>query len=478
MQYIFIFLCTFALLNCKTEFSQDSLTIDVNMGYISRYIGSSEPKFGLGIYNDENDFFDASDIEDETKFSLSITGNNTNTYPINCRLWKNEEKYIAVFCDFQGDFKATEIFPINDAVNITYNSTKNVTINFNIESLELRKIEGKLPFLYANNQTKDVKETDTKINLEFKINSYNDEKLFIYHHKNYTSAPIENCKKENKILKCEVSKEKLDIIAKKNNEFEVVFLNEHLGFEDFRFVKNIKINYPDTKKEDIHFNFVKILNPDVETNYFVNIETNVKNLPILKTTLFELRLSQDHTTHCFFIKHEKSKPLYLSCSADFTGNFTIERIEGFNAKDSHYKYNFFADRQDFNGTIESTEPYNSAILNVYPETLDFTKKDSFEIYINTQMNTLINNIRLNPDGEDLKCKDIENYKKCTVDKSHFKDKKTGYYLIHHKNNVGKYTTNYESFGINVILPGGDSGNAGEINKYSFSLFALFCLLVL
>ena len=56
MQYIFIFLCTFALLNCKTEFSQDSLTIDVNMGYISLYIGSSEPKFGLSIYNDVNDF--------------------------------------------------------------------------------------------------------------------------------------------------------------------------------------------------------------------------------------------------------------------------------------------------------------------------------------------------------------------------------------------------------------------------------------
>ena len=267
---------------------------------------------------------------------------------------------------------------------------------------------------------------------------------------------------------------------KKNNEFEVVFLNEHLGFEDFGFVGHviIKTNYPDTKKEDIHFNFVKILNPDVETNYFVNIETNIINLPILKTTLFELRLSQDHTTHCFFIKHEKSKPLYLSCSADFTGNFTIERIEGFNAKDSHYKYNFFADPQDFNGTIESTEPYNSAILNAYPETLDFTKKDSFEIYINTQMNTLINNIRLNPDGEDLKCDDIAGYKKCTVNKSHFKDKKTGYYLIHHKNNVEKYTTNYESFGVNVILPGGDSGNAGEISKYSFSLFALFCLLVL
>ena len=309
------------------------------------------------------------------------------------------------------------------------------------------------------------------------MDSYNDEKLFIYHHKNYNSAPIENCKKENKILKCEVSKEKLDIIAKKNNELEVFFLNEHLGFEDFNFVKPIKINYPDTQKEDIHFNFVKISNPDVEINYFVNIETNIINLPILKTTLFTLHLSQDHSTECLFIKHEKSKPLYLSCSAGFTGNFTVEGIEGFSAREIHYKYNFYADPQDFNGTIKSTEPYNSAILNVYPETLDFTKKDSLEVYVNTQMNTLINNIRLNPDGEDLKCDDIGNYKKCIVDKSHFKDKKTGYYLIHHKNNVGEYTTNYESFGVNVILSG-NSGNAGEISKYSFSLFALFCLLVL
>ena len=477
MQYIFIFLSIFALLNCKTEFTQDSITININIGSTSRYIGSSEPKFGLDkVYTDENDFFDASDIEEETKFSLTITGNNTNTYPINCRLWKNEEKKIDVFCDFEGEFKASGKFPINDAVNITYNSTKNVTINFNIESLELKRIEGKIPFLYANTQIKDVKESDSKINLEFNINSYNNEKLFIYH--DYTVAPIENCKKENKILKCEISKEKLDAIAKKNNEFEVCFLNEYLGFEDFEFVEHIKINYPDTKKEDIHFNFVKILNPDVEINYFVNIETNIINLPILKTSFFRLFLSQNLTTDCFFIKHEKSKPLYLSCSADFTGNFTIERIEGFNEKEIHYKYNFFADPQDFNGTIESTEPYNSAILNVYPETLDFTKKDSFEIYINTQKNTLINNIRLNPDGEDLKCDDIAGYKKCTVNKSHFKDKKTGYYLIHHKNNVGKYTTNYESFGINVILPGGDSGNAGEISKYSFSLFALFCLLVL
>jgi len=477
MQYIFVFVCLFALLNCKTEINQDIITIDVKIGLIYRNIGSLEPKISLGSnYVDNDDNFDASDIEEETKFSFTITGNKSHTYPMNCRLWKNEEKEIKVFCDLEGEFQETEEFPIKESVNITYKSTKNVTINFDIDSFVLEKIEGKLPFLYSNTQIINLEGNEPKVYLEFKMSSYNDEKLYVYH--GYTFAPIENCIKGNKILNCEISREKLDIIANKENEFAVCFLNEFLGLEYFDYVNHIKINYPDIEKETIHFNFVKIVNPDVETNYFVNFETSIVNLPILKTSFFTLQLSQDKKTDCLFIKHEKSKPLYLSCSAGFTGNFTIEGIQGFEAKNIHHKYNFIADRQDFKGTISSTEPYNSAILIMYPETLDFTKKDSLVVYVQPQMNTFIKNIRLNPDGEDLKCDNIGNYKKCTVPKSHFKDKKTGYYLFHHDNNIGGYTTNYETFGVNVILPGDNSGNSGEISKYSFGLFALLYVLIL
>ena len=93
MQYIFIFVCLFALLNCKTEFNQDIITIDISMGHISCKIGTLEPKISLGSnYVDNDDNFDASDIEEETKFSFTITGNKSHTYPMNCRLWENEEK--------------------------------------------------------------------------------------------------------------------------------------------------------------------------------------------------------------------------------------------------------------------------------------------------------------------------------------------------------------------------------------------------
>ena len=346
-----------------------------------------------------------------------------------------KKKKIKVFCDLEGEFQETEEFPIKESVNITYKSTKNVTINFDIDSFVLEKIEGKLPFLYSNTQIINLEVNDTKVDLEFKMSSYNDEKLYVYHDHDYTYAPIENCKKGNKVLNCEISREKLDIIANKENEFVVCFLNEFLGLEDFDYVNHVKINYPDIEKETIHFNFVKIVNPDVEIQYFVNFETNIVNLPILKTSFFKLQYSQDNSAECYFIKHEKSKPLYLSCSVGYTGNFTIEGIQGFEAKNIHHKYDFIADPQDFNGTISSTEPYNSVILNVYPETLDFTIKDSLEVYVETQMNTLIENIRLNPDGEDLKCDNIANYKKCTVWKitsrycSYFRGFKAGLGLI-------------------------------------------------
>ena len=41
-------------------------------------------------------------------------------------------------------------------------------------------------------------------------------------------------------------------------------------------------------------------------------------------------------TECFFIKHDKLAPLYLSCSIGFIGDYTIERIEGFTENLIHY----------------------------------------------------------------------------------------------------------------------------------------------
>ena len=86
-------------------------------------------------------------------------------------------------------------------------------------------------------------------------------------------------------------------------------------------------------------------------------------------------------------------------------------------------------------------------------------------------------ITLNPDKGNLECTDYNNIKKCKVPKSHFDGKKGGLYFINHFNNVNKYSANYETFGIKVILPG-DSTGSGRISKFSLGLFALLCFLAL
>ena len=82
------------------------------------------------------------------------------------------------------------------------------------------------------------------------------------------------------------------------------------------------------------------------------------------------------------------------------------------------------------------------------------------------------NIRLNKDENDLNCTDINNIKKCAVSKNDFKNKKNGYYYIYHKNNVDKYSINYEAFGVKIIF-----SNFCRINKLSFALISLLVLLI-
>ena len=116
------------------------------------------------------------------------------------------------------------------------------------------------------------------------------------------------------------------------------------------------------------------------------------------------------------------------------------------------------------------------VIHSYPETLDFTLTDSLTIYIYTPWSKYINNIRLNENGEDLDCSDVLAIKKCTVKKDHFKNRESGYYLIHHKNNVDKYVANDEDFGVNVIIAP-IVNKSGNLNKFTFGLLTLLCLLI-
>ena len=136
----------------------------------------------------------------------------------------------------------------------------------------------------------------------------------------------------------------------------------------------------------------------------------------------------------------------------FTGDYKIEQIEGFIENKIHWNYNFIFKTQIINETIHSYEPASANIIHSYPEILDFTKEESLVIYFFTTKANRFNHIKINKDGEDLECQDIEDIKKCIVTRNHFKDKKNGYYFIHYKNNANKYIPIYDSFGIDIVVP--------------------------
>ena len=68
---------------------------------------------------------------------------------------------------------------------------------------------------------------------------------------------------------------------------------------------------------------------------------------------------------------------------------------------------------------------------------------------------------------------MNDIKKCTVTKSHFKGKEGGYYYIYHEDSLGNYIPYYEHFGVKVILSG-----SYKIKNYSIILCLLICLLIL
>ena len=160
---------------------------------------------------------------------------------------------------------------------------------------------------------------------------------------------------------------------------------------------------------------LKGLDNEIEIGSFVTFETSIKDMDIdkIKTRSFNLNVKENSEFDCHFIKHDKYTPLYISCRYAYS-SFTIKEIEGFNQSDLHYKYNFILDTQKFTETIYGIEPHKTGINFAYPETLDFTNKDSLDIFIYTDLD----NITLNEDEEELECKEGIHFKKCNVPKNH------------------------------------------------------------
>ena len=421
------------------------------------YIGSDIGTFGINgqIQEGEGITIDDPDFESQTSFNITLGTMSNNEYNISCRLWNGMNSYVTAICNFEGGLPRTETFNGNAQATKVYKD-KILVLDFSVYQTIFYAVDGKIPFLYYGKQEFNILENQNHIDVEFKIDTYNDELLFI--RSTIERIPriikLENCqrKEDGKKLGCQIIKNDLDVIAIKENKFQVLYMSISIGQMDLSFIDIININYPQVQKEDIYFQFEKNMQNPVDLYSYVTFSTNVTNIPKMQTGPIQYTL-KGKETECFFIKHDDSNPLYLTCYAIAPISSTLGNITGFNLTDINYKYNFILGPGTNDELITINDQSSTYIYKAYPDTLDFTNTYSIDIFMAFGEGKKIKKIRLNPDGEDLVCDKVNDCQKCKVPRTHFNGKNGGYYYIHHKDNEGKYATNFEAFGFTVILPG-------------------------
>ena len=175
--------------------------------------------------------------------------------------------------------------------NIKY-LTYNINIVFNAED-RLYKADINLPFIYPGYKEIIVSENEEKVDIEFKCESYNNEQLYLWYQNEAVFLGLENCKKEYKILKCEILRENIDMGYNRDNIFRLIYDINNLGGKFGIFsndIAQLSFKYPEIQKEDIYLKLEKLLEHESDMNNYFAYETNITQLPKLNTLNFKTQI--------------------------------------------------------------------------------------------------------------------------------------------------------------------------------------------
>ena len=396
-------------------------------------IGKKGILFLITNFEDNNNIFNISHIS----FNSYIKDENNNNYNVNCKLWIPKNDKLRIICKLNENL-------LNNYQQISLNKVEIAYNNYNIvisqqDFIEVERSNYDISFLYSEQQNIEIKEGIEFYNFKFYIEKYNDEILYIYGEKN-NSLILENCKKKENELNCQLSKEKLEEILIKNNEqFRVSAINNNIGIINFDFILNITINYEIEKKEDIYVEIINLLSSYSQEGTPIAFETNVTNIPNINSDIFNL---------CYFKKYKNTNLLYL-CNFNINTKSYIVNDELI-INNSHYKYNFRI-QPSKNAYHFIVSDYGTNINLVYPEILNFTSEKLLTIKYITPNPSLIENIKLVSDSDYLYCENLIGLKKCSIPLIHLIENKNEYYYLNQLNGERKFI-HYESSPINVILP--------------------------
>ena len=389
-------------------------------------------------FNDTH-IFNISTIEQETLFKAVAVAKIGNDFNISCRLWKTKDGRISLFCNVDGQLTTSYDYITIEDQSIEYN---NVLIKISFpQTIHLQIYDGELPFLYSDNQTINIKEGQNSYEIKFKVEYYNNDLLYIHGTKN-NYAILDNCEKNDSELICRLSKEKIEeILILKNEPFEIGLVNDDEGLIKFIYVSDININYENVAKENIYIKLEKLVGEITELNTYYAFESNI--------TLFSNFISDTYKSN-FYIKKMSKRPLMIFMKG--SNNTILEELYDSNIDYLHYKYNFIIRPFKYNNTISISNDGTDVLLT-YPEKLDYNLNDSYYIrYIMTNPYKS-KGIRLNLRAKkNLICIERHMFKRCDVPKSHFRERKSGYFNTYHINHEDNYNIFYDASLFNVILP--------------------------
>ena len=440
--------------------SIDSINIKItNQTDLSRLktIGP-EGTFGL-ITNLEslNFIYDQSDLEPLTIFEGAFMDKERGKkYNWICRLWDPKNMNVVVLCTVDN----TIIEASDKYFTLVYGSIEvgeySIIVSCNEEYyFEIDMKPFPIPFIYSEPQEIDLDSEKDSFQLRFKHDSFKGEKLAIVEKSKVESfTDCDRILSSNNGLLCTISRKKIEEVMTNNTSLSIVCLNGDLGLIFFQFIGDINVKYTQPK-EDINLIITEVLNPTSERNSLIALKTNINEILPLTTNKFEIIVqskSGQDTIQCFLKKYQNDeRPLLLLCEMNNEGvylfNFRDVYLE---LTQIHYKYKFIIKESDLCQDI-SVEGDGKRIFLNYPENLDFTQKENYEIEYFLTGAKYFNNITFIKDSKNLKCS-TKNYTKiCKVNKSHFYGHQTGCYYTFYSINNKTSQISYDSRPIKIII---------------------------
>ena len=402
------------------------------------------------------EIFDDINIEEKTKFETIVEDiHNNNKYTIYC--WIRNSIWKTLLCSVEETIPSGEY-------NVRFNNTKfnyngyEVMVNGN-DNYSFQKLDKYLLDIYADTQTINVEEGKNIYEIKFKIHSYNQERLFLM--KNGGLFYLGKCNENKNELICPISKERLEeIMEKKQQQFTYRFNDGGEESGELQIPSYLNVNYKYLKKEDIYVKITKLLDNCVQEEATIAYLTNITNISKITPTYisFSLSFNERERQSCSFRKTDGT-PLLIVCWIDFGNNqfnnSLSEIKEEIILDNINIKYNFRIQPVKNTENFYADRSHGSVIFWSYPEVLDFTIQDNITIEYWMESSEKLNGIKLNKDAPDLECENINNFKKCIVNKSHFKGKENGYYFTMYSNILNRTSISYEIPPFKVILSKAD-----------------------